>query len=82
MFGHLELTVAIANHFLIESVAVVPIIDDSFLLNIAIGLVERDADKIGSKISEKDIVACGIEAHAFELDIVVDFICYFKVVHL
>jgi hypothetical protein len=54
----------------------------SFLLDIPIGFIERNANEISSKISEKDVIKGLIKAHAFELDIVIDLICDFEVIHI
>ncbi len=82
VLGHLEFAVAIPNHFNIQVITVDPITDNALFLDISIGLIEGDADKVGSEVSEKDVVEGRIEAPAFELDIIVDLVCYFVVVHL
>ena len=58
------------------------VMSDSFFLDISIGGIEGHPYEVGSKISEKDVIEGGVEAHGLELDIVVDFVGYFEVVHL
>lgn len=67
---------------MIDGIAVGSIVSDSFFLNISICFIECNTNKISSKIAQKDIVKCWVKAHAFELNIIVDFICYLIVVDI
>lgn len=62
--------------------ALLSVMSDSFFLDVSIGGIEGHSYEVCSKISEKDVIESGVEAHGLELDIVVDFVCYFEVVHL
>lgn len=78
----LQLSVTIADHFLVEVVAVDAIVRDALLLDIPIGAVERDADEVSPEVREEEVVEGGVEADALELDVVVDLVGDLEVVHL
>jgi hypothetical protein len=73
---------AIPNHLVVELDAVMFIMHDSFLLYISIGGIESDADEVRSEICQENVVVGWVEAHGLELDVVVDLVGQFEVVHL
>jgi hypothetical protein len=82
VLAHLEFAIAVTDHLNIQVVTIHSIPDNAFLFDISIRLVECNADEVCPKVSEEDVVKGRIEAHAFELYVVVYFVCYFEVVHL
>jgi hypothetical protein len=80
--ARLQLGVAVAHHLLAQGLAGCAIVGDAFLLDVAVRGVEGEAREVGAEVAEEEVVKGGVEAHAPELDVVVDLVGDFEVVHL
>lgn len=80
--GGLQFSVTIADHLLVEVVAVDAVVGDALFFDIPVGGVEGDADEVGPEVGEEEVVEGGVEADALELDVVIYLVGDLEVVHL